>query len=206
MRGIGFGVGIELLPSLFASLGTEVTATDAPSDELGWGLGGQRSESAGQLFYENMVSREIFDRLVHFEPCDMNDIPAHLAGYDFCWSSCAFEHLGSLQNGCDFVINSVEKTLRIGGVACHTTELNMSSDDATIEEPGLSLYRKSDLVTLCTTLAERGHVVEPLRIEAGDLPPDYLVDLPPYCEDLHLKLLLEQYVSTSVGIVARRGR
>jgi hypothetical protein len=201
-RGLGFGVGLEALPALFASLGVSITATDAPTAGQ-WT--GQHSESVEQLFNPDVISRELFDRRVRFEPCDMNNISTHLSDYDFCWSSCALEHLGSLQHGCDFVINSVEKTLKIGGVACHTTELNLSSDEHTVEHPDVSLYRKRDLERLCATLADRGHLVEPLRIEPGDLPPDYLVDAPPYTGDPHLKMLFGEYVTTSVGIVVRRG-
>ena len=40
-----------------------------------------------------------FDQLVTFRPVDMTAIPDDLAGFDFCWSSCALEHLGSLAAG-----------------------------------------------------------------------------------------------------------
>lgn len=202
-RGLVFGVGHEFMPSLFARLGIDITATDSPH-EGGWT--GEHSTSLEQLFFGNLIDRATFERRVRFETCDMNAIPDHLVDYDFCWSSCAFEHLGSLQHGCDFIINSVEKTLKIGGVACHTTELNMSSDVETLEHPKISIYRKSDLQRLCNTLEERGHIVEPLRIEPGDLLPDYLIDVPPFSNDPHLKLMFGEYVTTSVGIVVRRGR
>ncbi len=164
------------------------------------------SDHKDRLFQPDMIDRESFDDRVSFEYCDMNDIPSHLTDYDFCWSSCSFEHLGSLQHGIDFVINSVERSLKIGGVACHTTELNLSSDDKTIETGGTVIYRKKDLERLCHTLVERGHWVEPLRIEPGTLPPDYFVDVPPHSHNPHLKLLLGSYVATSVGLVVRRGR
>jgi hypothetical protein len=89
------------------------------------------------------------------------------------------EHLGSLQHGINFVINSLERNLKVGGVVCHTTELNLSSYDTTIETGVTVLYRKTDLDRLCQMLEECGHWVEPLRIEPGGLPPDYLVDVPP---------------------------
>jgi hypothetical protein len=205
LRGLGFGVGNEKLPSFFAGLGAHITATDAPVG-ANWSGSGTESDHKNLLFQPDMIDRASFDDRVSFEYCDMNNIPDHLAGYDFCWSSCVFEHLGSLQNGMDFVVNSVERSLNVGGIACHTTELNLSSDDETIETGGTVLYRKKDLEQLCATLEERGHQVEPLRIEPGTWPPDYFVDVPPYCSDPHLKLLIGSYVSTSVGIVARRGR
>lgn len=205
-RGLGFGVGREKLPSLFASLGAYVTATDSPSDEAGWHESNEHSRDREQLFYGDIVDRSVFDERVSYEPVDMNDIPDRLEEFDFCWSSCALEHLGSLQHGIDFIINSVEKTLKIGGVACHTTELNLSSDEQTIETGKTVIYRKTDLERVCRVLEERGHSVDPLRIEPGLLLSDYLVDVPPYRYDPHLKLELGQYVCTSVGVVARRGK
>lgn len=136
----------------------------------------------------------------------MNAIPDDLKGYDFCWSACALEHLGSLKHGINFVINTIEQTLSVGGMACHTTELNLSSNDDTVESGRYVLYRKRDLDEMSRTLEGRGHWVQPLQIEPGDLPPDYLVDVPPYSRKPHIKLLLGSYVTTSVGIVSRRGR
>jgi hypothetical protein len=205
-RGLGFGVGSEQMPAIFASMGAEITATDAPMDIAGWKETGQYSGSKDNLFFPKIIKRKIFDKMVHFEGCDMNNISPDLKDFDFCWSSCALEHLGSIQHGLDFILNSVENTLKIGGYACHTTELNMSSDDDTLETEGCVLFRKKDLVGLCKKLEERGHWVEPLRIEPGDLPPDYLVDVPPYASNPHLKLLLASYVTTSVGLIVRRGR
>jgi hypothetical protein len=204
-RGVGFGVGAEKLPSLFASLGARITATDAPVGQ-NWGRTTDVSDHKSWLFDPGIIDRQSFDDRVSFEYCDMNDIPSHLTDYDFCWSSCSFEHLGSLQHGIDFVVNSVERSLKVGGVACHTTEFNLSSDDQTIETGVSVVYRKRDLEGLSRMLQERGHWVEPLRIEPGTLPPDYFVDVPPYLNNPHLKLLYESYVLTSVGLVARRGR
>lgn len=204
-RGLGFGVGTEKLPSLFASLGARITATDAPVG-LNWDRTSDISDHRSRLFDPDIIDQETFNDRVSFEYCDMNNIPSHLTDYDFCWSSCSFEHLGTLQHGLDFVVNTVERNLKVGGVACHTTEFNLSSDDQTIETGVSVVYRKKDLERLFRLLQERGHWVEPLRIEPGTLPPDYFVDVPPYISNPHLKLLYESYVLTSVGLVARRGR
>jgi hypothetical protein len=207
-RGLGFGVGAEKMPAIFASMGAKITATDAPMDVAGegWRETGQHSASKEDLFYPQIIPRATFDKMVTFDGCDMNNISPELKDFDFCWSSCALEHLGSIQHGLDFILNSVENTLKIGGYACHTTELNMSSDDETLETEGCVLFRKQDLLGLCKKLEERGHWVEPLNVEPGDLPPDYLVDVPPYASNPHLKLLLASYVTTSVGLLVRRGR
>ena len=116
MRGLGFGVGFEKLPSFFASFGANITATDAPGG-INWSDSSNASDYLDKLFSSELIDRESFDNLVYFEYCDMNDIPEHLTNYDFCWSSCAFEHLGSLQHGLDFVINSIERTLKVGGTS-----------------------------------------------------------------------------------------
>jgi hypothetical protein len=95
MLGLGFGVGIERLPCFFASFGANITATDAPAG-ANWNASDNPSDHKNWLFYPELISRILFDERIFFQYCDMNDIPNHLTGYDFCWSSCCFEHLGSL--------------------------------------------------------------------------------------------------------------
>jgi hypothetical protein len=47
--------------------------------------------------------------------------------------------------------------------------------------------------------------VQPFSVAPDAHTLDQYVDVPPFSPDGHLKLLLEEYVSTSVGIVIRRG-
>jgi hypothetical protein len=54
-------------------------------------------------------------------------------------------------------------------------------------------------------LRERGHHVEPFTVAPDTMPVDRYIDMPPYGEP-HLKLLLENFVTTSAGLVIRRGR
>ncbi len=208
-RGLVFGVGSERLPAYFASLGASIVATDAPSEiseANGWKATGQYSSSLDNLRHKDIVDDAVFDKLVSYETCDMNAISEHLQGFDFNWSSCCFEHLGNLGAGMQFVINAVEKTLRVGGIAVHTTELNLSSNDDTVTEGDTVIYRRRDIEELIGQLRARGHEVEELRIAPDAHPLEYYVDMPPYRQEPHLRLLLEQYVATSVGIVVRRGR
>ena len=51
----------------------------------------------------------------------MRDLPDDLGSFDFIWSSCSFEHLGSLGEGERFVLEAL-RFLKPGGVAVHTTE------------------------------------------------------------------------------------
>jgi len=208
-RGLGFGVGNEPLSALFAKLGAEVTATDAPEAigvASGWHAGGQFSSGANSLLFEGIVTAELFQRFVSFRECDMTAIPDDLADYDFCWSSCCLEHLGSLRAGLDFVIKTVESTLRIGGVACHTTEFNLSSNEDTVESGPTVIYRRRDIEQFIDELRNRGHEVQDLRIAPDSLVIDYFVDTPPYLAPPHLKLSLLGFTSTSMGLVIRRGR
>jgi len=208
-RGLVFGVGSEKLPAFFASLGASIVATDAPAEigeANGWSATGQHSASLDNLRHADLIDTATFDRLVTYESCDMNAISGHLQDFDFNWSSCCFEHLGDLEAGMQFIINAVEKTLRIGGIAVHTTEFNLSSNDETVESGHTVIYRRRDMEELIRRLRERGHQAEELRLAPDAHPLDYHVDAPPYSHHPHIKLMLSQYVATSIGIVVRRGR
>nr|WP_321986245.1 hypothetical protein [uncultured Lichenicoccus sp.] len=205
-RGLVFGVGTESLPSLFARDGVEVLATNAP-DNIGahWASSGEFASRLDDLCVTTIVDAEIFHKRVSYATCDMNAISEEFSGFDFCWSSCCFEHLGSLQAGLDFVVNSVEKTLKPGGVACHTTEFNLSSNEETVETGSTVIYRKRDIEGLISCLRSRGHEVDAFQVAPDQHPLDFYVDVPPYIQRPHLRLNLFGYTSTSVGLIIRRG-
>ena len=209
-RGLGFGVGAtEPLSAAFARSGARIVATDAPEEigiGSGWASGGEFVRDIAQIRHEGIVDRETLGDRVAFRECDMNSIPEDLRDFDFCWSSCCLEHLGTLQKGIDFIINSVERTLRVGGIACHTTELNLSSNDATVEAGLTVLYRRRDVEQLIEELTARGHSVEEFKIAPDSLAIDGYVDTPPFGPPVHLKLDLHSYTCTSAGLVIRRGR
>ena len=116
-KGLVFAVGREALPALFAKLGCQILATDLAAEAAqasGWIETGQHSSQVEQLFDERICPRETFFSAVSYQNLDMNDIPQALSGqFDFCWSSCAYEHLGSLEHGLTFVERSMD-TLRPG--------------------------------------------------------------------------------------------
>lgn len=155
------------------------------------------------FFYGGICSEERFAQQVRFREVDMNRIPRDLTGYNFVWSCCALEHLGSLNAGTDFIVNSLA-CLKPGGIAVHTTEFNVSSDDVTFESPGLSLYRRKDLLALQERLIEMNCSMLPLNFHTGKLLEDQHVDLPPYEQKIHLKLQIQQFVVTSFGLVIRK--
>jgi hypothetical protein len=204
-RALGFGTGREPLPSLLASRGMTVVASDAPidlDDMQGWKTTGQHSQSALDLHLPDLISQSDFLQRVSFRPVDMSAIPPDLIDFDVCWSSCSFEHLGSIKQGLRFVEDSL-KCLRPGGMAVHTTELNLDSNDATVETSSVSLFRKRDIEELCGRLVAAGHDIWPLNMHPGLAEVDEFIDLPPFAVP-HLKLQLAGVTTTSIGITVRK--
>jgi len=207
-RGLVFGVGTERLPALFASMGAKIVATDASAanaQEMGWANTNEYAANLQTLRYPEIIDGNLFDSNVSYRVCDMNNIEPDLVDFDFNWSSCCFEHLGSIEAGLQFVVNAVEKTLRVGGIAVHTTEYNLSSNDLTVDSGGTVIFRNRDLLELVQRLQERGHIVQPFVVAPNSHHLDFHIDMPPYAQDPHLKLLLMSHVSTSAGIVVQRG-
>lgn len=204
-RGLGFAVGQEPLPDYFSSLGVQVTATDLEKSEgivKGWALANELAFDK-QTLYRGISRREQFDKNVQFRPADMNAIPEDLEGYDFCWSACALEHLGSIEAGKTFLAASL-KTLCPGGLSVHTTEFNVKSDWKTVDNNRTVIFRKRDLRDIAAQLRDAGHMVAPLNFYSGSHRLDEYVDLPPYRDDCHLKLELHKYATTSFGIVIQK--
>lgn len=211
-RGLGFAVGAERIPALLAARGCDVVATDlAPDDtrNVPWANTGQWTGGAEGLHYPEICDRERFSRNVCFRAVDMNNIPGELRGFDFTWSTCSFEHCGSIELGINFIVNQM-KCLRPGGIAVHTTEFNLTSNEATWMEGGTSIFRLRDIVEMFDRLTKLGHTVRPLDLRVGNHPLDLHVDRPAptapyYTEDRHLRLALGPYACTSVGIIVSKG-
>jgi Domain of unknown function (DUF4214) len=208
-RGLGFGVGQEPLVALFASLGCEIIATDQETDEAiraGWAQTGQHASGIEPLNARQLCDPESFSRLVRFEFANMNDIPdRYKTSFDFCWSACCLEHLGSLEHGLVFVERSLD-TLKPGGVAVHTTEFNLTSNDETIESRDLSIYRRCDIERLVDRLTRVGHQVEPITYEPQNGVVDEFVDLPPFRAEPHLRLRVADFECTSIGLIVRKSQ
>lgn len=204
-RGLGFAVGREPLPALFASRGCSVVATDLAIDEAakeGWNDGKQHAASIDHLNLRGICPPAAMAELVSFRTANMRAIPADIGTYDFLWSSCAMEHLGNLRHGIEFVINAM-KCLRPGGIAVHTTELNCESDTRTVEKGRDVVYRKRDLLELESELSALGHRMAPLDFQLGQTAEDLYVDDPPYVGKVHLKLRIGGFASTSFGLIVK---
>ncbi len=199
-RGLGFGVGRERLPSFLTSRGCEIVATDLPVAEAGghWATGAQHSKNLEDLHYPALVDKATFHNRASFRPVNMNAIPSDLRGFDFCWSSCALEHLGSLERGLEFIRKSLG-CLKPGGVAVHTTEFNLDSATRTLEEGPSVVYRESDLLEFGEELRSQGHRIS-FNLNPGSEPTDYLIDRDRDA-DIHLRLYVRnQILATSVGL------
>jgi len=213
-RALGFGVGQEPLVALFAAAGCDVVATDQPHESaVASGWTDSTVEWAGgpeDLNALGLCPAEEFGNRVGYRPVDMNAIPADLSGFDFAWSSCALEHLGTLAAGMDFVVAQMA-CLQPGGVAVHTTEYLVSSNDATVEAGGTVFYRRRDIESLVQRLRRAGHDVD-MDYSLGSTPDDVHVDVPPFT-DVHLRTELAGHVTTSLALIVtkdaapgRRGR
>ncbi|HPH84422.1 MAG TPA: class I SAM-dependent methyltransferase [Ferruginibacter sp.] len=205
-NGLVFAVGTEKLPALMATYGCNIVATDIHPDEgveKGWANGDQLCFGVEQLNKAGICEQEEFLRRVTYRPVDMNNIPDDLKDFDYTWSSCSFEHLGSLEKGFNFLKNQM-KTLKPGGWAVHTTEYNISSNDETLEEENTVIYRQRDIDYIVSELRNEGHFVEELDFSLGGLPEDFQVDYPPHTQLPHVKLQLDKFVVTSIGLIIQK--
>lgn len=205
-RGIGFAVGTEPLPSVFAKYGCDILATDIlpeKGEQMGWTTANQLCTGVDSLYKCDICDEETFNQRVEYMPVDMNDIPSDLRHFDFNWSSCSFEHLGTIEKGKQFLRNQL-KTLKPGGWAVHTTEFNISSNDETQDNNPTVVFRMRDIEAIAGELRREGHWVEELDYSLGGLPQDFAVDIYPHQQKVHLKLQVGSFVVTSIGLIIRK--
>lgn len=218
-RGLGFGCGEEPLPSYLAAKGCQITVTDLPPDDqraAGWATTAQLA-SLDKAYKEQFIDRSSYDERVNFQYVDMTKIPRELSGYDFCWSICAFEHLGSIEKGIEFIENSMN-VLSPGGVSIHTTEFNFMNDHETIDNWPTVLFQRKHFEEIAHRLESKGFEVAPLSFDVGNDPMDKFIDIPPYAHDWHfdqahgwaasgtphVKLAVDGFLATCFGIIARK--
>lgn len=204
-----------------------MTVTDLDPIEVagrGWAETSQHTGSLDHVYDPMLVDRATFDRRVSLRYVDMNAIPPDLTDYDFCWSICSLEHLGSIAHGLDFVENSL-KTLKPGGYAIHTTEFNFLETDQTIDNWPTVLFLRKHFEELAARLQRSGHWVAPLDFNLGEGVLDRFVDLPPFeptpDEDktggwitrvnwrqtdgvAHIKAAIDGFASTCYGLVIQK--
>lgn len=211
--GLGFAVGQEPLPAVFVKHGCKILATDLDREkacEEGWVDTDQHANGLNTLNTRGICDQDLFFKNCTFLNVDMNQIPDNLGTFDFIWSCCALEHLGSIKRGKEFIYNSL-KFLKSGGIAVHTTEYNISSNYFTFgilpRKIPVSLYRRRDLENIASTLTSEGYEIR-LSFELGNTPNDTYVDEIPYKMNPHLKLRISNRlyscIITSYGLIIKR--
>jgi 2-polyprenyl-3-methyl-5-hydroxy-6-metoxy-1,4-benzoquinol methylase len=222
LRGIGFGCGEEPMASYFASKGINVLVTDLEPEKVkgaGWVETSQHASSLENIYHPHICSRDQFDQYVNHAFVDMNFMPDKYDGqYDFCWSICAMEHLGSIEKGLTFVENSL-KMLKPGGIAVHTTEYNYLSENITIDNWPSVLFLKKHFESLAKRISESGHEFIGPSFDTGNGYLDRFIDIPPYSlgegrlrkeiwsnynQVSHLKLSVDGYACTCFGILIKK--
>jgi hypothetical protein len=203
-RGIGFGVGTEPLTPWFASQGCTVLATDHPGGEhaADWSKNGELARSLDDLNAAGICDPEGFGERVSFRPVDMRDLRGIEGPFDFAWSSCAFEHLGSIAAGLDFLEAHLD-LLRPGGVGVHTTELCVSSATETVDHASTVLFRRSDLEGFARRIAPKAEVA-PLNFHLGGNPNDHYVAPEHVFTRVMLKFAQGPHATTSYGVIIRK--
>lgn len=205
-KGLVFAVGSEPGPSVFANYGCAILATDIFPDEgmkKGWTNADQLCFGLDSLNTRGLCDDETLKKHVSYRAVDMNHIPPDLKEFDFNWSSCSFEHLGSIEKGLAFLENQFD-TLKPGGWAVHTTEFNISSNDKTQEEGDTVVFRMKDIEAFAARMRRKGHFVEEFDYSLGGLPEDFNIDVEPHTQEVHLKLQLGEFVVTSIGIIMQK--
>jgi hypothetical protein len=217
--GIGVACGNEPLASYLISQGCSITAGDKPltgddHQQQDWRSSNQYTESSDDLYHAHIIERSTFDRNFTLAYVDMNALPSELdEKFDFCWSCCAIEHLGSIRLGIEFIKNSL-KLLRNSGISVHTTEFNLLSDDRTIDNWGSVLFTKKDLLRLSDEIQQMGGTLYPFDFNKGDGFFDRYYDMPPYPHQNaplpalhlcpHIKLLCDDFPATCAGIIIQK--
>lgn len=207
--GIGFAVGLEPLPSFFADRKINILATDlslSAKSAKEWEATGQNAGgNLEKLYKPDLCEKSVFQKYVRYRDVDMNCLPDNLGTFDFCWSSCAIEHVGSLSKSKKFLKNML-KVLKPGGIAVHTTEFNLISNDDTVEDGKSVIFRRRDIEEMRDWFTSNGHHMETSFVRGSD-EGDLFVDIPPFKSDpYHLNLQLDEYIATSFAIIVHKAK
>lgn len=210
MRGIGFGVGEEPMTSALASLGAQILATDIGANHESskdWD-NGQLAKNIESLYKHEIIDRETFDKNVTFEELDMNNILTRedlFNQFDFSFSCGSIEHIGGIEQTIQFLVNQMN-VLKPGGIAVHTTEYNLDSEEETLNAHNICLLRKRDLIELERKITEKGYELIPVDYSLGNEEADLFIDKPPHQFHQHLKLQSSGFTHTSILLVIRKNK
>merc|ERR1711865_389393 len=211
-RGFVTAVGKEFLPQLFVTLGCDIVASDLPDGQVasGWDAGGMHASNMKELYTPGYkgVTWEQFNEHVHFQPENINSLSREIQQqrFDFVWSTCSVEHVGSIEKGIAAVLNSV-KLLKPGGVAIHTVEFNLWSEEQTTRTENESIWRKKDMERLIAAAQTAGYIVPTVSWGAGHGKFDRVPngqDKCAYVDHNHIKLGCFGEIKTSFAMVIQK--
>lgn len=205
-KAVGFGVGRERLPALFAKYGVQVMATDQDfqTTKADHWAARELATSAYSLNKLGICPRKQFAELVDYMPVDMTQVPEELhEQYDFLWSNCALGHLSSIPEGLRFIEESL-RCLKPGGWAVHTTEVNVLSNRDTVVDGDTVIFRLKDLHELQARLLQKGYIMQPLRLTLGEMPEDKRISLSPQFGNDYSKIQFRDHLLTQVVLVVHK--
>lgn len=125
------------------------------------------------------------------------------------WSACVIEHLGSPARGVDFILESCQ-LLRPGGVAVHTTELELTRREESADYGHCAVYRREEPLEFADRLQNAGYEAHFNCYVSMGSPADRWISLALTPEHdvlpnlAHLKLVVGDSVSTSYGLIIRK--
>jgi hypothetical protein len=206
-KGLGFAVGKEPLAALFVKRGAKLTLTDMPAEDslaAGWAKTKQHASLLKDSFRPNIVDFKEFEAKAEFVPVNMNEIPSDLmkGEYDFTYSASSLEHVGSVELGRKFILNAMD-SLKVGGVAVHTTEFAINS----LTDPGkfgwMSVWLKKDVELLAKELRHKNCTLLPVNYDVID---NLSIDDLPYSNSNHFILRAKNTIHTSIGFIITKNQ
>ena len=206
-KAIGFGVGVEPIPAALVKLGFDVLATDYLDGSIAedWKRTGQLASEFQQLNQRGILTEQEFIDHLKFQNLDMNQSPKEMHGsFDFTWSSCALGHIGGYQNGLDFILDSLN-LLRPGGMAVHSTELDVSALGSIFTSPSLNFYKLDDLNETIKLAQKRGFetsLIQKRKMFSGK--SERFVVLEPWDEKTHIRIEIFGREILSVVLIFRK--
>ncbi|MEK9137008.1 MAG: class I SAM-dependent methyltransferase, partial [Bacteroidota bacterium] len=140
--GLSLGGGTERLLYALANRIKHLTVTDLYDSDTSWDCA--RTDDPDE-FVKRQKPFEVDDAKYKALRMDMRSLDLSDRSFDFCYSSCAIEHIG---NDTDFLqhFNEVARVLRDGGVYVFTTEVSYL--DQTIKDPNNYVFSPDDLARL----------------------------------------------------------
>lgn len=204
-QGLGFAVQPWPGPAVMAARGCTVTLSGYSTRSDDRKL--NQSELLSLLEssrHPTICADDVYDRQVDARAIDMNKLSGKLPQFDFAWSIGALEHLGSIEAAEAFMRNSMA-TLTLGGMAVHTTLLNVSSVMDTVDNASTVLFRRQDFERIAVDLVSRGHYVAQLNFDLGEPPlePEAGGVFAP--RDPELAAALDEFEAVPFALIVRRG-